>query len=571
MPPKKWARVPTPGQHESSTESPEQYIYKTIKDSNNLGLEEQEIKGMTGVLVNCKTRKEIFEWSTSLMLDEEFAAEVIKRRVDVGPPFEGETVVAKAPVKKAGHLKTTKGKKRDMSLNEFQKKKDTATAALKAGLFECGCFATIHNLKGNCGNCGRIICEQESDDKCYFCGFEPERCIAYEIAVQEGKISEAAQSQNKESYEAAIERRDRLLEYAENRAKRTTVIDDQSASLFAPQNAWISAEERREAEKNAAKDERRKRIEAKHRGAHEMHLQFVNSNLALGARERDAGVVTDEAKQQAAVANESSSEGEGDSGEDAAEQRGVAPLPTLLQSIWYNPDGSPEVDKKQQTAPSFAAGGDTQAPALGRPVQAVKEVSKRVQQNYFEDDVSLFVEELRGEAAKELLFNADFVHDNSEDDDVLGDDKASPLTVAPKANLAVRFPPTRVMRAKDEGVCLSMHQPWASMLVAGIKTHEGRVWDTDYRGKLWIHAASAQPVDIKETESHYSQFMSPDQTFPKHYPCRVLLGYVYLTECLDRESYEAAFTPAERQEGCPFSFICVEPKQLPFPLHEWQS
>lgn len=111
-----------------------------------------------------------------------------------------------------------------------------------------------------------------------------------------------------------------------------------------------------------------------------------------------------------------------------------------------------------------------------------------------------------------------------------------------------------------------MHQPWASLLVAGIKTHEGRVWSTEYRGKLWIHAAAAQPVEIKEVESRHTQFMTPDQTFPKHYPCRVLLGYVYITECLDRESYEAAFAPSERQEESPFSFICVEPKLLPFPL-----
>jgi hypothetical protein len=28
----------------------------------------------------------------------------------------------------------------------------------------------------------------------------------------------------------------------------------------------------------------------------------------------------------------------------------------------------------------------------------------------------------------------------------------------------------------DDGMCLSMHQPWASLLVRGIKQHEGRTW-----------------------------------------------------------------------------------------------
>ena len=41
--------------------------------------------------------------------------------------------------------------------------------------------------------------------------------------------------------------------------------------------------------------------------------------------------------------------------------------------------------------------------------------------------------------------------------------------------------------------CLSMHQPWASLLVAGIKRIEGRTWSTNHRGRLWIHATSQTP------------------------------------------------------------------------------
>lgn len=42
-----------------------------------------------------------------------------------------------------------------------------------------------------------------------------------------------------------------------------------------------------------------------------------------------------------------------------------------------------------------------------------------------------------------------------------------------------------------------MHQPWASLLVAGIKKHEGRPWYTSHRGRLWI-ASTAKPVDVEE-------------------------------------------------------------------------
>ena len=41
--------------------------------------------------------------------------------------------------------------------------------------------------------------------------------------------------------------------------------------------------------------------------------------------------------------------------------------------------------------------------------------------------------------------------------------------------------------------CLTMHQPWASLLVYGIKRIEGRTWSTEHRGSLWIHAAGKQP------------------------------------------------------------------------------
>ena len=41
--------------------------------------------------------------------------------------------------------------------------------------------------------------------------------------------------------------------------------------------------------------------------------------------------------------------------------------------------------------------------------------------------------------------------------------------------------------------CLTMHQPWASLLVYGIKRIEGRAWSTEHRGSLWIHAAAKRP------------------------------------------------------------------------------
>ncbi|KAL1512726.1 hypothetical protein ABEB36_002267 [Hypothenemus hampei] len=60
----------------------------------------------------------------------------------------------------------------------------------------------------------------------------------------------------------------------------------------------------------------------------------------------------------------------------------------------------------------------------------------------------------------------------------------------------------------DQGLCLSMHQPYASLLVAGVKRHEGRVWSTNHRGRLWIAAAAkpAEEDEIEVLENFYRDF-----------------------------------------------------------------
>lgn len=62
-----------------------------------------------------------------------------------------------------------------------------------------------------------------------------------------------------------------------------------------------------------------------------------------------------------------------------------------------------------------------------------------------------------------------------------------------------------LLEISDLRCCMSMHQPWASLLVAGIKRHEGRSWYSAHRGRLWI-AATAKPVneaDIQDMETFY--------------------------------------------------------------------
>lgn len=61
----------------------------------------------------------------------------------------------------------------------------------------------------------------------------------------------------------------------------------------------------------------------------------------------------------------------------------------------------------------------------------------------------------------------------------------------------------------DSGNCLSMHQPYASLLVRGIKRHEGRTWYSPHRGRLWIASAAKVSLreDIEAVEEFYRLFL----------------------------------------------------------------
>ncbi|KAG5485736.1 hypothetical protein LSCM1_07147 [Leishmania martiniquensis] len=602
MPAKRWARPVekgASGENAYSVGELLQFICDEIRSNNCLGLSEEELTGMARELLHVNTRAEVREWAKTLMLSDAFAVEVTKRREQSDPAFKSEGVSDASPSSSAptargagGTLDATrrgpaasKRGKRGTKLDQLPKT-GLASETLKPGRFECGCFSTVHNLRGSCANCGRIICEQEADDLCYGCGMDPSRCIAYEISVQEGKLCEAAQRRNQDDYTAAVQRRDRLLEYAQNRAKRTAVIDDQTATLFSPQSAWMSPGERRAAERSAAEVERQRNIQLMHRqrGAYQVHKEFVSQSLMLGARKENYGEA--EVRESTTVA--SAEDEEADEADEVAVPSGAEPLPSLLQKIWYSPDGS-----RVESVPSGKKernGGDHGSNAVdvntslqqgssmsltSRPGQRrFDDVSRRVQQSYFEDDVEVFVEEAEAVKKEKSKIVAALHPLSVEEQDAAIEDgteasaasSSQPLMKLSSETVPSRFAVTTLMRNTDDGICLSMHQPWASLLVAGIKRHEGRVWGTTYRGRVWIHAAASQPVNVEEVEAHYSKFAAPGQAFPRHYPTKVLLGYVYITECLDREAYETAFKPEERQEDSPYSFICVEPKALFFPL-----
>lgn len=55
----------------------------------------------------------------------------------------------------------------------------------------------------------------------------------------------------------------------------------------------------------------------------------------------------------------------------------------------------------------------------------------------------------------------------------------TPPVEAKKKQGVGRLQDKELQTMSDTGMCLSMHQPWASLLVHGIKKDEGRTWYVD--------------------------------------------------------------------------------------------
>ncbi|KAJ8664610.1 hypothetical protein QAD02_006272 [Eretmocerus hayati] len=119
------------------------------------------------------------------------------------------------------------------------------------------------------------------------------------------------------------------------------------------------------------------------------------------------------------------------------------------------------------------------------------------------------------------------------------------------------------LEISDQGLCLSMHQPYASLLVRGIKKTEGRTWYTSHRGRLWIAstAKEAKAEDVASIESMYRLLASDEVQFPKTYPTGCLIGCVTVTDVLSQEEYDERY-PNDKVDS-PYIFICENYFELP--------
>lgn len=127
-----------------------------------------------------------------------------------------------------------------------------------------------------------------------------------------------------------------------------------------------------------------------------------------------------------------------------------------------------------------------------------------------------------------------------------------------------------------------MHQPWASLLVYGIKRIEGRSWPAPIRGRLWIHAASKvpDPDTIKAMEEFYREIYAVNGVteikLPEHYPISRLLGCVEVVGCVTRKElvcWEEIPQGARLEGQTDYCWLCEQPQKLivPFEMRGYQG
>jgi hypothetical protein len=129
--------------------------------------------------------------------------------------------------------------------------------------------------------------------------------------------------------------------------------------------------------------------------------------------------------------------------------------------------------------------------------------------------------------------------------------------------------------APEGVVVMTMWQPWASLLVYGVKRVEGRPWGTSHRGRMWIHASGNATENLEENINNtveyykknvYSNF--DNILYPKHYPTSVIVGCVDVVDVITKEQFQK-YTENDRgmrsessSESC---FICTNPQRLLVP------
>uniref|UniRef100_A0A7S4BLW2 ASCH domain-containing protein n=1 Tax=Chrysotila carterae TaxID=13221 RepID=A0A7S4BLW2_CHRCT len=481
-------------------------------------------------------------------------------------------------------------------------------SALRPGRQVCYCNARRHALLHNCLSCGKVICEQEGEGACLFCGGDPHAEGSSAAAIAE-----------------ASRRAERLLEFDRSAAKRTAVIDDQ-ADYFghAAADVWLSEQERA-----AAAEAQQARDAAAERRRRELRVTL----------DFDVGVVRRDDTEAAAAAAardgaDASASADADRQETFAQtlpraRAAATAAGTVLARTYagaahtHLSNGSTSADRTSSLAAGGRADGGLRNPSLATRALFVPRaqrhsaaasggdgvvsraqaeglshsVCKVQHDNPWLEALLQAEEESEGGFLEGLAERGNAERQAQSVDAAVNGGGAGPgagLNAGPGVAACGSGDGDRCGNAQGQragtlngatlessaataeasgGACLSMHQPWASLLVHGIKKVEGRSWRTAHRGWLWIAATAREPDDaeIAEVEARCAAHHAATAphaaplAFPSAYPTAALLGGVYVTDCLSQEEYRSSFPQGEENSSA-YVFLCAQPRTLTLPI-----
>eukprot|EP00927_Polykrikos_kofoidii_P064127 TRINITY_DN5917_c0_g1_i1.p1 TRINITY_DN5917_c0_g1~~TRINITY_DN5917_c0_g1_i1.p1 ORF type:complete len:894 (+),score=168.51 TRINITY_DN5917_c0_g1_i1:157-2682(+) len=409
-----------------------------------------------------------------------------------------------------------------------------------------------HKILTNCLNCGKVIAESEGWGPCLFCGNPLEVGDRFGLrhgddrgmCVGEGTNREEDEKVN-ESFGRAVSMKDRLLSYDRDARRRTKVYNDDTDWYSESVNPWLTEKQREQAAQNAKDEERRQRDDRRR----------VHAKIDIFGRTVIDG--TAEVEEEKRAKNRENFEAWTDNVAETNKfmamyeesQKGIS-------TSQLSGDSKQLYDKLR--ASLHAAGGKAQMQNghqserdMGSDKKGKQRWDASQDPNRIEDEFSCVS---MGNFAGAVTGTSDVTRLLPQEESPYGDDA-------------------------DSGQCLSMYQPWASLLVQGFKRAEGRSWKTDHRGRLWIHAAAKPPdqADIKSVEDRYREIYKsrgiPTPAMPSEgsgYPTSALLGCVDIEQCWSNEEYRSVLKsdpsmPPEENDN-DYIFWCLRPRRLVVPV-----
>jgi hypothetical protein len=122
--------------------------------------------------------------------------------------------------------------------------------------------------------------------------------------------------------------------------------------------------------------------------------------------------------------------------------------------------------------------------------------------------------------------------------------------------------------------CVSVLQPWATVILAGAKQFETRSWRTAHRGRLAVHAGRRFPAPARalcRREPFRSLLRQAGCDDPDALPLGAVLGSVELVECCRVEELDLDTLSADEQALGDFrpgrwAWRLGDPRALPAPL-----